>query len=71
MCTKNGQNSSKYLYDFWRENSNIFTLKLNVARFARNVVKNVTFRIFFINLVQACNAILLPKVVFFVDQQNR
>ena len=69
MCTKNGQNSSKCR--LWRESSNIFTLKLNVARFARNAVKNVTFRIFFVNLVQACNAILLPKVVFFVDQQNR
>ena len=25
---------------FWRENSNIFTLKLNLARFARNVVNS-------------------------------
>ena len=25
--------------DFWRENSNIFSLTANVARFARNVVK--------------------------------
>ena len=25
--------------DFWRENSNIFVLKINYARYARNIVK--------------------------------
>ena len=28
-----------FMLIFWRENSNIFTLKINLARFARNVLK--------------------------------
>ena len=37
FCTKNWQNYKSNL-DFWRENSKIFNLKINVARFARNIL---------------------------------
>ena len=47
QCLKITENMSPkfhlyfFMLIFWRENSNIFTLKINLARFARNVFKTV------------------------------